>query len=452
MTSSRRTVLDRRLLALLSKLDVHMKEVLRGATIAFIIKAVAAAAHFGFTVLLTRLLGPYGAGMYFQAFTLVTIAAVLGKLGLPNSLVRFTAASAAVEDWAGISMIYHKAFCLALCSSICAGIVLAMIAPWIAVEAFSEPRLGDLIRWMCLAVVPVTLSYLYAHLLKGLRRIAEAVTVESLATPCMSMIGTFLLVPHFGVHGAVSAFTISATSCLLLGLLLWRNAIKPLGMASSQFRTKTLLQSSIPLFWVSVLQLITHYTSTLMLGIWRDSSQVGIFSAANRTATLISFVLIAVNSIAAPKFAALFKQGDLNALRRTAQNSAKLMALVASLPLLVFLILPGWVMSVFGPQFVAGKAALSILSLGQFVNVVTGSVGFVLIMSGHETVMRNITTFVAVINLVANLVLIPSMGLLGAAIATAITLGLQNLLAAEMVWRHLGIWTLPLPARVRRVN
>ncbi|OEU69195.1 MAG: hypothetical protein BA863_00145 [Desulfovibrio sp. S3730MH75] len=101
-------------------------------------------------------------------------------------------------------------------------------------------------------------------------------------------------------------------------------------------------------------------------------------------------------------------------------------------------------MAIFGKQFAAGGLVLSILAVGQFVNVITGSVGFVLMMCGYERLLRNNIALCAFINLALNYLLIPSLGAIGAAIATATTLILQNLIAAGLVWWRLGIMTIPL--------
>ena len=65
-------------------------------------------------------------------------------------------------------------------------------------------------------------------------------------------------------------------------------------------------------------------------------------------------------------------------------------------------------------------------------------------MSGNEQLVRNNITVAALLNLVLNLVLIPYYGVLGAALATAISLAVKNLLAAYLVWNRLSIQTIPL--------
>jgi len=430
-------------LPFLSKLDAHMKEILHRASIAFVLKVAAAGLTFAFNVVLARLLGPHGAGLYFQVFTVATIAAVVGRLGLPNTLVRFTAGNAAVGEWGSVKGVYSKGMRFGLCGSLATAAGMFFLAPWLADSVFSNPELVTPIRWMSVAVVPFSVSFLYAQLLKGLRQIAGAISVESVSIPAFCLLGTIFLVPGWGVQGAIWAYAGASAICLLIGWCLWRRAAPQLRGIEGHFAAGELLRSSGPLLWMSILQLITHWSSTLMLSMWRSSADVGVFSVANRTAALTSFVLIAVNSIAAPKFAALYRKGDLTALGQTARNSAKLMSIMACPALVVFMLAPGQVMSIFGPQYEGGKWTLSILAAGQFVNVVTGSVGYLLMMCGHEQLIMKVTALSAFINIVLNAALIPELGVTGAAIADATTFGLQNLIMAWFVWRRLGIWTLP---------
>ncbi len=177
---------------------------------------------------------------------------------------------------------------------------------------------------------------------------------------------------------------------------------------------------------------------------WGTAAEVGIFTVAARTAMLTSLVLMAVNSIAAPKFAELYRLGDMEALNSTARRSAALMTLLAAPLLLAFLAAPRLVMGLFGPEFRAGGFLLSILALGQFVNVATGSVGYLLMMSGHERLARNNTAFAAVLYVALSVALIPWAGPVGAAVATAIGVAALNLSAAYLVWRRLGILTIPV--------
>lgn len=424
------------------KPDAHFRELLHGASIAFVLKVLAAGLTFGFNVLLGRTLGAEGAGLYFLSLTVVTIATVFGRMGLDNAVLRYIAAGAATNDWPSVQGIRRKALSLALGASVTAGTATFLLAPWLCESLFSQPELTRPLRWMTLAVVPMVFVILQAEMLKGLKRIFASQLVHGVLVPGLALIGLYLLGARYGVRGPIWAYTGAALLAALVGLFFWWWSTPHLPIGGGSFSTRRLLDSSIPLFWVASTDLVMAWVGIFALGVWGTKADVGVFSMASRTALLISLVLIAVNTIAAPKFAALYRNSDMEALESTAVRSTYMMLAFASPVLITFLIIPGWVMGLFGPEFVVGALPLMILALGQFVNVATGSVGYLLMMSGHERLVRNNVAAAAILNIILTVILVPIAGILGAAIATAVSLAVKNLAAAYLVRSHLKVATL----------
>ena len=424
-------------------LDHHMQEVVNGATIAFLLKVPATVLAFMLNVALARLLGPDGAGMYFLALTVMTIGSVLGRVGLDNAMLRYVASRAAIHDWDAVKGVYAQGLTIAVAASAGVAIAIFFISPWLAEKVFSLPELSLFIRWMALAIVPTSLFTLHAEMLKGVKRIGAATAIIGIFVPAVSLAAVLLFVPSMGVLGAVGAYILASIVTAFLGVLLWRRGAPHLKDAHGSFKKAALLRTSIPMYTAALMQLVIQWTSILVLGAMGASGDVGIFGAASRTAMLTSFILIAVNSIAAPKFASLYEQGDMKALEQTARSSARLMTLLASPLLLLFLAAPRWVMGIFGKGFIEGAPLLAVLAIGQFVNVATGSVGYLLLMSGNEKTMQYNLTVCALINLILCIGIIPRYGAMGAAVATAVTVSLQNVMAAQFVKRKLGIATLP---------
>ena len=126
------------------------------------------------------------------------------------------------------------------------------------------------------------------------------------------------------------------------------------------------------------------------------------------------------------------------------------MALFALPFVLPMVVAPGLVMSLFGAEFRNGSAVLVLLALGQYVNVATGSVGNLLMMTGHERIIRNITFAAAATNIGLCVLLIPRFGITGAAIGTSVGMAAQNIASDAFVARKLGIATVPLLGRVKQ--
>jgi O-antigen/teichoic acid export membrane protein len=113
--------------------------------------------------------------------------------------------------------------------------------------------------------------------------------------------------------------------------------------------------------------------------------------------------------------------------------------------LAAFVLFPGQILRLYSPEFAGGGALLAILAVGQFVNVATGSVQMLLMMTDQEDWIMRTTVLSAALALFLNIALIPRWGPKGAAIATSVVWIVQNLLVLVTVRWKLGFWVTPSP-------
>jgi O-antigen/teichoic acid export membrane protein len=290
---------------------------------------------------------------------------------------------------------------------------------------------------------------LYGQLLKGVKRTGEGVVVLSGLLPALSLVAFVVLAPRWELMGAVTAYVVAAACTTTIAAALWRRAAPAI---PGVFPVADLLSSGMPLYVHNILQMIVKHSSLIMLGIYATSEDVGVFGISYRTAFLITYALIAVNSITAPKFSALHRRGDRDSLERTAQGSTFLICLVAGPVLALFVLFPDQVMRIYSSEFAQGGTVLAILAVGQFVNVATGSVQGLLMMCGHEAWMMRTTAISAGGVLILNALLIPRWGGAGAAVATSTAWIVQNLMVLVVVRIKIGFWVWPSPTAWRRVS
>ena len=424
-------------------LDRHMREIVHGASITLGIRLVTGVLIFGLNIVVARTLGAHQAGLFFLALTVITIAGVLGRLGLDSAVVRFVASAAVSGRWDRVKGVARYAILVTLGASLTLAAAVALSAGWMAESVFRKPTLTAPLMWMSLAIVPFALHQLGAQLLKGLKRIFFS-QIALAILPAAAIPAVLLLGNRFGTSGAAAGYAAAAGFAVLITLLLWRVALHGRSGRAVLEQRSELMDAARPLFALAALNLVMSWSASFLVGVWRPASDVALYNVAHRTAFLTTLMLTSVNSIAAPKFAELYHTRNLEALGATARDSARMMVVLALPVLLAFVVFPGFVMGLFGPEFEVGASVLVILALGQFVNVSTGSVGFVLIMTGRERMARNNAAVAASVNIVLQVLLIPRLGAVGAAIATAVSVALLNLTAAYLVHRSLGIWTLPV--------
>lgn len=430
-------------------LDKHLRELADGFSLAFLLRVAGMGLSFALSIWIARMVGADGVGLLALSTTCLSIGSLIGRAGLDNALLRFVAESISVGDIGRAAGASRKGLIYAAGASLAISIILYFCADWIAFVAFSSPTLAPLIKIISLAVVPMSLCFIFAQLLQSLKKAGWATLVQTNLIPLFTIAGLAVIVLA-GVYPVSTEFIAATTvganlAAALTGWLLWRGFAPEIRKASPVFASRELLAVSVPLLWVASMNLVIGWTDVVMLGVFTDSNSVGIYSVASRMAMLASLVLIAANTIAAPKFAELHAQGDFATLQRIAQLSAR-MVTVITLPLLcIFIFAPAIVMSIYGPEFAAGGSALAILSIAQFVNLMSGPVVFLLMMTGRQKAVSFAMTIAAAGNVTLNYFMIPEYGYLGACIATAISMSIINLVLVWVVWRELGIVSAVFP-------
>lgn len=417
-------------------------EIIRGTSIVFGLKVAGAGLAFVFNIVLARLLGADGTGAYFLSLTVLTIGSIVGRFGLDNVFVRRVAADADQKDWASVHGVHRVGMMTALLFASAVAIVVFFLSPWIAEYGFENSTLTTPIAYMGLAVVPLVISRLYSQMLKGLGHLVpfSLIQKQGVLIPGLSILGTYVLCGAlgWGVEGAVFSFIGAACTATAAGGYFWRRAV-PWDVRSSSISISSLIKPGFPLFWVEALGFLRGQASLLLLGIWATEAEVGVYGTALRVALLTKFILVAVNSVVSPRIAALYENGSKEELNRVSRHAVKICTLLATPPLVVFATTPEFVLSLFGSEFTTGAVPLIVLAAAQFINVSTGPVGYLLIMTGREKMMRNVDILATTVGVVLYVLLIPMYGAIGAAAAYGIAISTRYLAAAIMVYRSLGI-------------
>lgn len=418
----------------------HLREFGGGAAFAFALKASAFAATYGMTIAAARQLGVTESGRFFLLLTVVTIVAALARLGFDKPLVRLVASMHAGGQTNSIWRVTATAFWLVAIAACLSAAALWLMADTAAHWLSGDEVRGESFRKIIWAIPALALSGVISLAFQGLQKIGLHLLLLSVLPPLL-MLGLIGCTSALGLRWSYSElYAIAAGLTLLIALLSWRWA-----GASSLFtfdlaKIRPIVASSRATFVVVAAQLLIGWAPTLLLGVLANSTQVAVYHVAERTALSISFVLIAVNVIAAPKFASLHATGDMVSLRHAVVWTTGLMTMTA-LPLAVVLFLfPGLVLDLFGDGFDASADALRVLTVGQLIASATGSMANLLLMTGHERDMRNLFVLGAMANVTVGAWAASSFGAIGSAYVTAVSMSVVSLLAALLARRRFGFW------------
>lgn len=207
---------------------------------------------------------------------------------------------------------------------------------------------------------------------------------------------------------------------------------------------------SIPLLLLSLSQLVFSRMDLLFVGIFLGAEQAGIYSVAFRTAAIILLVQTAINAVVTPRIARLHWAGERAQLETTMLASVRWVLIgsaVLSVPLIA---VGGPILGVFGSPFRSGATALSVYLVGQLVSIGAGPAGWVLGLAGEHRKAAAIGVKSGLITIVAYLVMIPMLGIVGAAAANSLGMTIKNVWSNIEVRRCLGYRIGPIRALRRR--
>lgn len=432
--------------------DIHLKELLKGSSVTLVFRILGLFLGYIFTLMITRWYGAHTMGLYTLSITVLNIFVIIGVFGFDYSLVKFVADFNVNNKFDLIKKIYYQSLTISIPLGLLLSLILFFNASFFAKTIFKNEELIIFFQIVSLGILPLILLKINSAMFRGLKKIKVFSFFELVFIFLLSVIFLSIFY-YFNFKNEVVIFT--QIIAIYVAMIISYVFLKKLFVKEKIYNRldyKKLLNTSYPMLLTSSFGLLMSWTDVIMLGIMKSEVEVGIYSVVLKLATLTNITLIAINSIAAPKFSELYSQNDMKNLKKLVQNSTKIM-FYSTLPIILILIIfPNLILSMFGEEFVVATTALWILIFGQFINVISGSVGNLLKMTGNEKIFQYIIFVSLVINIILNYYLISEMGINGAAIATSISLVFWNVLSIIYVKIKLDILTLYIPKFLLRKN
>ncbi len=393
-------------------------------------------------VILARVLGPEEFGRYGLIMSIVAMAAIPTIAGMPQLMIREVANAQLEKRWGELKGLlrWSSLYVITLSVTVMCALSVAIYFKWI------EPRIGQYL-WFGLAIIPMR------GLLAKQNAVLNGLRFPILAQLPQGVIGSVLVLIALSVL-LLTNHTLEATNVLMIqigtslaavlvsGYLVLQKSPRELKHSSREYRVKFWHSALLPFTFLAVISTLNTELASVMLGFLGSEEEVGYFKVASQGVALLSLGLTSINSVTGPNIARLYKQGDMEKVQQLLTRSVRLSSL-ASMPFALFLIFfDDWIVTLlFGHQYLPASTLLSILCVGHIVNVLMGSVGLVLQMTGYERLaLRSLTiTFIVTISLL--IILIPVYNAIGAAIAMSVSLVFWNVLMSLYVYRYTGFKT-----------
>lgn len=403
----------------------------------FVASLVSMALVYIITILLGRYLGPSNLGLYRMNSTFYSFAMIIGMMGIPAAMIKYVAESKGNK--AALYQIISSGVITSLFLSVIFVVVFYTMSGTFA-RIFRMPELSTLLKILS-AVFPFTfVAGVLLGLLNGLREMRQYNTAIILQSVLLIVITIPLIYHGFGVTGAVIGFVLSSSGYFLY--LIWASK----DYLRITFRgyipaTKKMLKFGSQIFATNAIDLMSYRADIILTGYFLTAADVGHYTAAVGLSQFFWLIPNAIQRITYPASSEYWAKNNHAALQTMIDKSMKYSACIM-LPVALTIEVFGkeFIIMLFGEKFAHAFAPLEILLIGTVINgALVRAIGSCMAGVGRPDINLKIVILSAIVGIALNIVFIPHMGIVGAALATTVTLMMNSFLQLFFVIRIIQV-------------
>lgn len=389
---------------------------------AFISILTSSIAHFLLRIFLGKELGPEGLGVYTLAFTIYLFGTQFAGFGIGSALTKYVAEF--IEDHTTIRNYVSSGMISSIIIGTLMCFLLFLISPFIAVSFFKIPDLEGLIKLTALCYPFIAIQKAVLGTLNGFRRM-HLFAVVNIAQNVSIVILSIILVMLFGmgVLGAVIGYVIPTFIISIISPILIRDS---LGSYHFTWHNAILRSTTIFGFYIvlgnSISFLNTQFSS-ILIGFYLNPIEVGVYTVAMLFAQIITLLPSAVQSVTAPATSSLYGKGNITQVKNFLFSTMKKIFIISILTAVLIAIFGQYlIVLLFSYEFLSAYVPLLLLLIGYTIFAPFMAIGATLSSIGKVHIPFRIHAICCILSIILNILLIPQFGIIGAAIATSITL------------------------------
>lgn len=228
-------------------------------------------------------------------------------------------------------------------------------------------------------------------------------------------------------------------------VLLHRHIFTLLRGTAPVYRRREWIRIALPMALSEAAEVLLLNADILILGMFVEPELVAYYFAATRLAQVLTYVPYGMSAVTAQRMAALAEKHEREQLQGLINHTTLVSGGLATLAALCMAVMAPYLLALFGSDYTQAAPLVAILAGGIAVASLLGPGEDTLNMLGQERAGFACIAAALAVNLALNLLLVPSMGPIGAAWASALALATRGLLAAGFAKRNLNLY-LPLGA------
>ena len=414
----------------------------RGGVLSLIGAVVSAAAGVGLVVLITRSFSKDEAGVFFAAGSLFLLGAAVAKLGVETGLVYFISRLRVLEQGAGVRRVIAVALTPVVAAATLVGAALFAAAPWLAEVAVDGPP-GHFTAYLrtlaCFLPVAAASDSLLAAT-RGFRTQRPSALIESIGRPLGQVVLVALVIATASAPWLGLAWTLPYLPAALLAWL-WLRTLLRRGDPRRERAPADDRRGLRGEFWrytwprafAGIAQLALQRLDIVLVAALRGPADAAIYTAATRFLVVGQLGARAISTTVQPQLGERLALGDAEGSRLLYRTATAWLILLGWPLYLLCATFAAPLLTLFGSGYAAGTHVILVLTGAMLVATGCGTVDMVLSMSGRTSWNLVNTLLALAVNVGVDLLLIPHIGILGAAIGWAAAIVFNNVVPLAQI-------------------
>lgn len=406
--------------------SLNFKRLILGS---FILKLISAMLGIAIYVYLAIVISVSEFGLFALAMSFSLLVTGFTKQGIENLLIRFITQfdKNSRNGFYTACIIWVGLFCFILTTFI----------------TFFSDSLGSLLGyqnivfflpWIVILVVFNSLQAVNAAMLNAIKKPRLSLLFTGIVSQSIFLVGLFLGPPE----NALQAFKMQSYAQALSFLASMIITLKYSRITLANIKNlpvRELINVNKRFFMVAVLAILTQQLPPIFIAKYASLQEVAYLAIAMKAALLFGYPLLSVNKVCAPHYSRLYYDKNIIGLKQLARTTRKKLTIIATIGLLIVVFLSEPLLSLLNHEYINAIPFIIILTLGQWVNLATGSAVLILLMTGYERLHFWQNFIVTLVFFVSLTLFVPYYGALSAAILMALSMASKNLLGFYSVYK-----------------
>lgn len=425
--------------------EESLKKIVKGASVVLVGTFLAKVLTFIYNIIIARI-GAEIYGLFSISLAVLNVVVTLSIIGLDTAIVRYISHYKGIGEVSKVKGTINFALKIAIVNSLFFAILLFALSDKLSISLFHNPQLAFFLKMISFAIPPTVISVVLLPTLRSYLYVKYTVYIKLVLESLSKVVFILIfLILGFKIFGVVMAYNLALFGTLVLSWYYVKKKVfsKLKGIKPISPPKKELIFYSLPLIFNESSIIMILWIDTFMISYFLDARLVGIYNVVILIVLLMGLIPYSLVYLFLPILTELHSQNKKSIFSLLYKTCTKwIFATNLVVFSLFFLISREFLNVFFGKEYIKDTlkifdmtfplsvVVLAILLIGFLIfYTMSCSKDILLIFKKTKFIALN-TIVAAILNIFLNLYLIPIYGLIGAAIATSISL----IIGAILIW------------------